>query len=220
LQTRSDADAKPALLDRCLLAIRRWLEQAGDTWAATPNADERAIHFSALHNVRAALDWCLARGRHQHRHCARRRGSADLPRDVPLDRRPALVERALLAIAPSSRSGAEEMHIQAALGLPLTFTRGGSEAARVALSRSLAIAEARGDPSSTALAHSLLGVSLHLAGQHRDATADIIEAYRIKLRHPEVRGMGRNASHGEPRRMDGQDGNRGRGLITAGKTGY
>lgn len=37
------------------------------------------------------------------------------------------------------------MHIQAALGLTLMFTRGGSEAARLALSRSLAIAEARGD---------------------------------------------------------------------------
>ncbi|WP_194391201.1 hypothetical protein [Bradyrhizobium sp. CCBAU 51765] len=47
------------MLDRYLLAIRRWPEQAGSTWAATPNADERAIHFSALHNVRAALDWCF-----------------------------------------------------------------------------------------------------------------------------------------------------------------
>jgi tetratricopeptide (TPR) repeat protein len=91
----------------------------------------------------------------------------------------------------------------------LMFTRGGSEAARAALSRSLAIAEARGDApnqlqllgrvhifhermgqfdaalgyaqqsltvaetlgdaASLALAHSLLGVSLHLAGEHRDA---------------------------------------------------
>ncbi|MEY9591942.1 putative ATPase/DNA-binding winged helix-turn-helix (wHTH) protein [Bradyrhizobium yuanmingense] len=34
----------------------------------------------------------LWRGRRRHRrHCARRRGSADLPRDVPLDRMPALV---------------------------------------------------------------------------------------------------------------------------------
>lgn len=38
---------------------RRWLEQAGMTWATVPSADERAIHFSALHNVRAALDWCF-----------------------------------------------------------------------------------------------------------------------------------------------------------------
>lgn len=118
-------------------------------------------------------------------------------------------ERALLAIDPPSRGSAEEMHIQAALGLTLMFTRGGSEAARAALSRSLAIAEARGDApnqlqllgrmhifhermgqfgaalgyaqqsltvaetlgdaASIALAHSLLGVSLHLAGEHRDA---------------------------------------------------
>src|SRR5207302_66263 len=117
-------------------------------------------------------------------------------------------ERALLAIDPSSRGSAEEMHLQAALGLTLMFTRGGSEAARNALARSLAIAETRGDapnqlqllgrmhifherigqfdtalsyaqqslvvaeglgnPASIALAHSLLGVSLHLAGEHRD----------------------------------------------------
>ena len=37
------------------------------------------------------------------------------------------------------------MHLQAALGLSSMFTRGSSEAARVALNRSLAIAEERGD---------------------------------------------------------------------------
>ncbi|MGY4282489.1 tetratricopeptide (TPR) repeat protein [Bradyrhizobium sp. LM2.7] len=35
--------------------------------------------------------------------------------------------------------------------------------------QSLIVAEALGDPASIALAHSLLGVSLHLAGEHRDA---------------------------------------------------
>ncbi|WP_128923262.1 ATP-binding protein [Bradyrhizobium guangxiense] len=199
-----------ALAARHATYYRRWLEQAGTTWATVPSADERAAHFSALHNVRAALDWSFGPG-------------GDLGIGVALAAAAAPIflamslliecrrwsERALLAIAPSSRGSAEEMHIQAALGLTLMFTRGGSEAARSALSRSLAIAEARSDevnqlqllgrmhifhermgefdaalgyaqrslavarslgaPASIALAQSLLGVSLHLAGEHHDA---------------------------------------------------
>lgn len=199
-----------ALAARHASYYRRWLEQAGSTWTATPNADERAIHFSALHNVRAALDWCFGTGGDANTAIALAAAAAPifLAMSLLIECR-RWSERALLAIAPSSRGGAEEMHIQAALGLTLMFTRGGSEAARLALSRSLAIAEARGDTpnqlqllgrmhifhermgqfdtalgyaqqslavasslgdtGSTALAHSLLGVSLHLAGQHRDA---------------------------------------------------
>ncbi|QQO14293.1 winged helix-turn-helix domain-containing protein [Bradyrhizobium diazoefficiens] len=199
-----------ALAARHATYYRRWLEQAGATWATVPSADERAIHFSALHNVRAALDWCFGT-----------RGDANIGIALAAAAAPIFLamslltecrrwsERALLAINPSSRGSAEEMHIQAALGLTLMFTRGGSEAARTALSRSLAIAQARGDApnqlqllgrmhifhermgqfdaalgyaqqslvvaetlgdaASIALANSLLGVSLHLAGEHRDA---------------------------------------------------
>lgn len=199
-----------ALATRHATYYRRWLEQAGTTWATVPSADERAIHFSALHNVRAALDWCF--GPDGDRGIGIALAAAAAPIFLAMSlliecRR--WSERALLAITPSSRGSAEEMHIQAALGLTLMFTRGGSEAARGALSRSLAIAEARGDgvnqlqllgrmhifhqrmgefdaalgyaqqslavarslgdPASIAVAHSLLGVSLHLAGRHRDA---------------------------------------------------
>ncbi len=175
-----------------------------------PSADERAIHFSALHNVRAALDWCFGTGGDVGIGIALAAAAAPifLAMSLLIECR-RWSERALLAIDPSSRGSAEEMHIQAALGLTLMFTRGGSEAARAALSRSLAIAEARGDApnqlqllgrmhifhermgqfdaalgyaqqslavaetlgdaASIALAHSLLGVSLHLAGEHRDA---------------------------------------------------
>jgi predicted ATPase/DNA-binding winged helix-turn-helix (wHTH) protein len=199
-----------ALAARHATYYRQWLEQAGTTWATVPSADERAIHFSALHNVRAALDWCFGTDGDASIGIALAAAAAPIFLAMSL-----LVEcrrwseRALLAIDPSSRGGAEEMHIQAALGLTLMFTRGGSEAARAALSRSLAIAEARGDApnqlqllgrmhifhermgqfdaalgyaqqsltvagtlgdaASLALAHSLLGVSLHLAGEHRDA---------------------------------------------------
>ncbi|MCK1425413.1 winged helix-turn-helix domain-containing protein [Bradyrhizobium sp. 180] len=189
---------------------RQWLEQAGSTWATVPSADERAIHFSALHNVRAALDWCFGTDGNVGIGMALAAAAAPifLAMSLLIECR-RWSERALLAIDPSSRGSAEEMHIQAALGLTLMFTRGGSEAARAALSRSLAIAQGRcdeinqlqllgrmhifhermgefdaalryaqqsltvaealGDAASTALAHSLLGVSLHLAGEHHDA---------------------------------------------------
>jgi predicted ATPase/DNA-binding winged helix-turn-helix (wHTH) protein len=207
-----------ALAARHAAYYRRWLEQAGTTWATVPSADERAIHFSALHNVRAALDWCFG-------------ANGDAGIGIPLAAAAAPIflamslliegrrwsERALLAIDPSSRGSAEEMHIQAALGLTLMFTRGGSEAAHAALRRSLAIAEARGDApnqlqllgrmhifhermgqfdaalgyarqsrmvaeklgdaASIALANSLLGVSLHLAGEHHDALSMLEAAW-------------------------------------------
>lgn len=208
-----------ALSARHAIYYRRWLEQAGTTWATVPSPDERAIHFSALHNVRAALDWCFGAN-----------GDANIGMALAAAAAPIFLamslliecrrwsERALLAIDPTSRGSAEEMHIQAALGLTLMFTRGGSEAARTALSRSLAIAEARsdapnqlqllgrmhifhermgrfdaalgyarqslvvaeklGDVASIALAHSLLGVSLHLAGEHRDALNMLQAAWR------------------------------------------
>jgi len=208
-----------ALSARHATYYRRWLEQAGTTWATVPSADERAIHFSALHNVRAALDWCFGANGDAGI------GIALAAAAVPIFLAMSLLiecrrwsERALLAIDPSARGGTEEMHIQAALGLTLMFTRGGSEAALAALRRSLAIAEARGDPpnqlqllgrmhifhermgqfdaalgyarqslgvaeklgdaASVALAHSLLGVSLHLAGEHRDALTMLEAAWK------------------------------------------
>jgi hypothetical protein len=115
------------------------------------------------------------------------------------------------------------MHIQAALGLSLMFTLGNSELARVALSRSLAIAEERNDvtnqlqllgrmhifhermgqfetalrharrsslvsatladPSAIAVSQSLLGVSLHLAGNHLDARTELEAAITCPERH-------------------------------------
>ncbi|MDD1529328.1 transcriptional regulator [Bradyrhizobium sp. WBOS7] len=199
-----------ALAARHATYYRRWLEQAGMTWATVPSPDERAAHFSALHNVRAALDWCFGANGDPGIGIALAAAAAPifLAMSLLIECR-RWSERALLALAPSARGSSEEMHIQAALGLTLMFTRGGSEAARGALSRSLAIAEAHGDdinrlqllgrmhifhermgefdaalgyareslavarslgdPASVALAHSLLGVSLHLAGEHRSA---------------------------------------------------
>nr|AAF78794.1 putative transmembrane transcriptional regulator protein TtrR [Bradyrhizobium japonicum] len=174
------------------------------------DADEAQSTFSALHNVRAALDWCFGANGDA---CI---GIALAAAAAPIFLAMSLLiecrrwsERALLAIDPSTRGGAEEMHIQAALGLTLMFTRGRQrsgarrieqkpcdrggarrranqlqllgrmhifhermgqfDAALGYARQSLTVAETLGDAASLGLAHSLLGVSLHLAGEHRDA---------------------------------------------------
>src|SRR3712207_7540199 len=78
-------------------------------------------------------------------------------------------ERALGAFDDGRRGGAEEMRLQAALGLSLMFTRGNREAARAALSRSLAIAEGRGDSPHQLRMLALLHTFHHRIGEFRRA---------------------------------------------------
>jgi predicted ATPase len=125
---------------------RRWLEQIEAVWRTQSNAAERASYLAELNNVRAALEWCFG-------------PDGDIEIGITLAAAAAPVflamylltechrwsERAVLAVDEATRGGSEEMHLQAALGLSLMFTRGSSEAACQALKRSLAIAEARGD---------------------------------------------------------------------------
>ena len=126
---------------------RRWLEQTGTEWATLSTGVERTPHFAALNNVRAALEWSFGQ-------------SGDVGIGIGLATAAAPVflamslltecyrwsERAILALDERSRGGLQETHLQTALGVSLMFTRGGQDAARVALNRSLAIAEARGGP--------------------------------------------------------------------------
>jgi predicted ATPase/DNA-binding winged helix-turn-helix (wHTH) protein len=108
------------------------------------NDPETEGHFIHLGNVRAALEWCFGAG-----------GDAEI--GVGLASFAALLllalsllsecllwaQRALLALDDASRGGPEEMRLQGALGTSLAYTYGNSETARLALSRSLAIAEER-----------------------------------------------------------------------------
>ena len=193
---------------------RRWLEQTGAEWPTFSNGAQRAPHFAGLNNVRAALEWCFGAG-----------GDIDIGVGLAAAAAPVFLamslltechrwsELAILALDDAARGGAEEMHLQAALGVSLMFTRGNSEAARVALNRSLAIAEERGEapdqlqllnllhmfhhrigdfkttlhyarhssavartiamPAAVALAHSLLGSSLHHLGDLGGARAEL-----------------------------------------------
>ena len=194
---------------------RRWLEQNGPEWSTLSTGEDRAPYFAALNNVRAALEWCFgANG-----------GSAGVGVGLAAAAAPVFLmmsllpecqrwsERAIRALDDAARGGFEEMHLQSALGVSLMFTRGGSDAARVALDRGLAIAEECGgaldqlqllgplhmfhvrtgnfnaalhcarrcsaaaetmeDPVAGALAHSLLGMSLHFSGDLSDARTEL-----------------------------------------------
>jgi predicted ATPase/DNA-binding winged helix-turn-helix (wHTH) protein len=198
---------------------RRWLEQTGIDWATLSTGAQRVPHFAGVNNVRAALEWCFDVN-----------GNAEVGVGLAVAATPVFLamslltechrwsERALFALEGSLHGGLDEMHLQAALGVSLMFTRGGKDAARVALNRSFAIAEERGvpldqlrllgplnmfhlrtgafktalqyaercstiartteDPVAHELAHSILGISLHLSGDLIGARAELEAALR------------------------------------------
>jgi len=125
---------------------RQWLEQTEAELPALPNAVERMSRLSSLHNVRAALEWCFGDT-----------GDASIGVKLAAAAAPVFLamsliaecrrwsEQAILTLDHGLFGGLEEMHLQAALGLSTMFTRGSTEAVRVALERSLAIAESLED---------------------------------------------------------------------------
>lgn len=143
---------------------QRWLEQSGTEWSTLSPGTERTPHFAGLNNVRAALEWCFdARGDNAV-------GVGLAVAAAPVFFTMSLIpechrwsERAILALNDATRGGSEEMHLQATLGISSIYLHGGNEAARVALSRSLAIAEERGDAAHQARMLGLLHL-FHLRG--------------------------------------------------------
>lgn len=218
LQIASEAE-RAELAARHAGYYRRWLEQLGGDWPTLSNAAMRGPYLSAMNNVRAALEWCFGQG-----------GDAGLGVALAAAAAPVFLamslltecrrwsERAILALDGDTRGGDDEMHLQAALGMALLVLQGGTDAARAALERGLAIADSRGDalgqllllgplhmfhlrtgafdsalelgrraaalagsvedPAAAALAHFLLGISLHLAGDLAGARAALEAALR------------------------------------------
>ena len=202
---------------------RRWLEQAGTEWSTLSTGVERAPHFAGLNNVRAALEWCF--GVNDNAEIGVGLAAAAAPVFLTMSLLPEChrwSERAILALDDATRGGSEEMHLQACLGISSMHMLGQSDAARMALDRSLAIAEEHGDvlsqagllgmlhmfhfrggdfntalhhakrcravagtiedPAATALAHSILGRSLHLMGDHSVARVELEASLRNWLR--------------------------------------
>lgn len=125
---------------------RRWLEQSGDEWSSLSTGRERAPHFAALNNVRAALEWCFDEKGDVSIGVALAAAAAPVFRAMGLlPECQRWSERALSAFAETDRGGTAEMHLQVSLGLCLMFSVGHSDAAITALNRSLQIATARRD---------------------------------------------------------------------------
>ena len=59
LEIRLDDAELAELAVRHAAYYRRWLEQTGAEWSTLSTGTERAPHFAALNNVRAALEWCF-----------------------------------------------------------------------------------------------------------------------------------------------------------------
>ncbi len=126
--------------------FRRWLEQNGSEWSTLSTANERAPHFAAINNVRAALDWCF--GDTGDRQIGIGLAAAAAPVSRAMGLLPEChrwTERALQALDETTRGGSEEMQLQASLGVSMMFTRGHHEATVAALNRSFEIAQMRGD---------------------------------------------------------------------------
>ena len=145
-----DADANN-LSVRHAAYFRRWLEQSGKEWSTSSSGIERASHFAAINNVRAALEWCF--GPDGNTEAGIDLAAAAVRVFLAMSLFPEChrwAQRATLALNKTAAGGLNEMHLQAALGFSSSQMFGESKAVREALNRSLAIAEERGDAAHQA----------------------------------------------------------------------
>jgi predicted ATPase/DNA-binding winged helix-turn-helix (wHTH) protein len=213
-QLHADAREQNEVATRHAVFYRCWLSHVGMERPNWSSAAERVPHLAAISNVRAALQWCFSPTGDNLLGVALAAAAAPVFLAMSL-----LTEcyrwsvRALEALPEEARGGADEMYLQAGIGMSLMFTRDHGEAARDAFLRSLSIAEkdaepskqllllgplhmfhyrsgefrqsfayakrsadvaaATGDPASVALAHCLLGVSLHSMGELASARVEL-----------------------------------------------
>jgi len=222
LETSVDAAELADLAVRHAAYHRRWLEQTGTEWSTLSSGADRSPYFAGINNVRAALEWCF--GVNGNAEIGIGLAAAATPVFLAMSLLPECQrwsERAILALDRTTQGGAEEMHLQAALGTTLMHIHGESDAARLSLNRSLAIAEERGDvleqvrllgrlhmfhlragdfkttlhyarrcsaiartvadSAANALAHSILGISLHLAGDLSGAHQELEAGLQYSL---------------------------------------
>lgn len=206
LQIDVDGTELAGLAARHAAYCLRWLEDKGTEWTRLSSAAQRSLHLAGLANVRSALDWSFGPS-----------GNTEMGIQLAVAAAPVFISMSLLAedrlwtarairtLEGAGLGGRKEMHLQAALGVSLMFTRGGTDAARDALNRSFVIAEECGDAfdqiqilgplqmfylrtgefrtalsfaqrcydlaeilkdsASTTMAHSMIGMSLHLNGE-------------------------------------------------------
>jgi predicted ATPase/DNA-binding winged helix-turn-helix (wHTH) protein len=127
---------------------RRWLEQSGGEWPMLSTGPERSPHFAALNNTRSALEWCF--GQHGNVELGIKLAAAAAPVFLTMSLLPECYQWSQRAIAVLDEMSdcADEMQLQAGLGVASMLIHGPSEAACTALNRSLTIAEERHDALS------------------------------------------------------------------------
>jgi predicted ATPase/DNA-binding winged helix-turn-helix (wHTH) protein len=124
----------------------RWLKQNGKEWAMLSSSPERESRFADLNNVRAALEWCF--GEDGDLEIGIRLAAAAGPVFLAMSLLPECYrwsQRAILALDDTARGEPEEMQLEANLGVASMHMHGPSDAARLALNRSLEIAETGGN---------------------------------------------------------------------------
>ncbi|KAA2238242.1 ATP-binding protein [Salinarimonas soli] len=144
-----------------------WLERTGAEWPSLSSVPERVSLLSDLGNTRAGLEWCF--GPKGDGAIGIRLAASAAPLFLALSLLTECLrwsERALLAYNGGER---EEMQLQAAFGMSLMFTRGNGEIARVALTKSLAIAQRRDDVMGELRSLSLLHMYYRRIGDYRAA---------------------------------------------------
>ena len=182
------------LAERHAAYYQQWLEQTGGEWPTLLNATERGPYLVALGNVRAALEWCFGPGGHAERGIGLAAAAAPVLLAMSLlTECHRWSERALLALYDTACGGPQEMQLQAALGMALMFTRGSSDAVRMALERGLALAEQHGDDraqlrllSTLHMFHSRIGdlkTSMHYAKCVSAVSRAIAEPAALALAH-------------------------------------
>jgi predicted ATPase/DNA-binding winged helix-turn-helix (wHTH) protein len=145
-----DTDATDLSI-RHVTYFRRWLEQSGKEWSTSSSGIERASHFAAINNVRAALEWCFGPGGNTEVGVNLAAAAAQVFLAMSLlPECHRWSQRAILALDETAAGGLNEMHLQAALGFSSSQMYGESNAASEALNRSLAIAEQHGDTAHQA----------------------------------------------------------------------
>jgi len=108
--------------------------------------EKRSTPLAHLDNARAALEWCF--GANGSLAIGVGLAAAAAPVFLAMSLFPEChcwSERAILALDDAARGGAEEMHLQASLGVSSMQMRGQSDNARAALGRAMIIAEAISD---------------------------------------------------------------------------
>lgn len=123
-----------------------WLKEFGPDWPTLSTGTERAPHFVALNNVRAALEYCFGAG-----------GNVGVGIELAAAAAPIFLatglmsechrwsECAIRALDDTARGSLNEMYLQAALGISSMYKYGGRDEALAALSRSYDIAEEQGN---------------------------------------------------------------------------